>query len=542
MRKATTALILAFGILLALANVVLGPLNQDEGVYLSAARCVAHGLTPYRDFLFLQAPAMPCVYGALHRLWDLPGTPLGPILLARLLTALLGLGAAAFAALAAARWAPAGRRRATALAVWLLTACAPAHSYFSSIPKTYALAALFLATAFLCLTAADRVRGAAFGGGVALGLAAATRHSLALAAPAVCLALWLAEPRGRRRAGFRTAFFCGLGVLFAVIPAFGLMLGTGGGRFTLAYHSARAIPGLGQWLALRAGFLSRTAQAYPLLWCLVALLFLRACRPGLRRPAQDGPRTMEPPKACAPGAEASATPVLVAAWATALAITAAHFLAPFPYDDYQTPVMPILAAAVAATLARGLPRKLSLPSLLLPGLLVSLVLAASSPLLMDWVVVRKDRLWFDQKRVPDTLALRAAGRRLRALSDAAGGNRNLLTQDAYLAVEAGLPVPRGLEMGPFSFFPHLSNEDAKRYRVHNESTLRRMMRSPYAPAVAATSGYAFAIDCPSTDRVPEETRQRLLDELSECYEPVETIPDFGQSHTALTLWRRKEAE
>ena len=74
MKKALPAAILAFGVLLALANVVLGPLNQDEGVYLSAARCVAHGLSPYRDFLFLQAPAMPCVYGLLDRLWDLPGT------------------------------------------------------------------------------------------------------------------------------------------------------------------------------------------------------------------------------------------------------------------------------------------------------------------------------------------------------------------------------------------------------------------------------------------------------------------------------------
>ena len=525
MKKALPAAILAFGVLLALANVVLGPLNQDEGVYLSAARCVAHGLAPYRDFLFLQAPAMPCVYGVLDRLWDLPGTPLGPLLMARLLTALFGLGAAAFAALAAARWAPAERRRETALVVWLLTACAPVHSYFSSIPKTYALAALFLAAAFLCLSAAGRVRSAAFGAGVALGLAAATRHSLALAAPAVCLSLWLAEPRGRRLAGFRTAFFCGLGVLFAVIPAFGMMLGTEGGRFTLAYHSARAIPGLGQWLALRAGFLSRTAQAYPLLGCLVALMVFR---PGSRRPAP---------------------PPLVAAWATALAISTAHFLAPFPYDDYQTPVMPILAAAAAATLARRLSpseepeakESESRNTLLLPAFLVALVLAAASPLLMDWVVVRKDRLWFDMKRVPDTLALRAAGRRVRAIADETGGTPYIATQDAYLAVEAGLPLPRGLEMGPFSFFPDLSDAEAKRFRVYNEATFLRMVGSPYRPAVAATTGYTAAIACPSAERVPEETRERLLDAIATYYEPVETISDFGQSHTPLTLWKRRGA-
>ena len=97
-------------------------------------------------------------------------------------------------------------------------------------------------------------------------------------------------------------------------------------------------------------------------------------------------------------------------------------------------------------------------------------------------------------------------------------------------------------MGPFSFFPDLSDDDAKRYRVHNETTLRRMMRNTFAPSVAATSGYAFAIACPSTDRVPEETRERLLDFLADFYEPVETLPDFGQSHTDLTLWCRKVVE
>ena len=516
MRKATTALILGFGVLLALANVVLGPLNQDEGVYLAAARCVAHGLAPYRDFLFLQAPGLPVFYGLLSRLWDTPGSLLGPLLSARLLTAVLGLAAAGLAGLAAARWAPAGRRRDAALLAWLLTACAPVHSYYASIPKTYSLASLFLAGGVLLLTRAGKVRSASFGAGVAIGLAAATRHSLALAAPAACLSLWLAAPRGHRREGFRTAFFCGLGVLFALVPAFGALFLTPGGRFTLAYHSARAVPGAAQWLALRAGFVSRSAQAYPLLWLLAALLAV-----GIpRRAARDA---------------APAEPSLVAAWTAAAAITAAHFLAPFPYDDYQTPVMPVLAAAAAASLAR---RSAPSPARLRALALAALVLAAASPLLLDWVVIRKDRLWFEMKRVPDTLVLRDVGRRVRALSDAAGGNRNLLTQDAYLAVEAGLPLPRGLEMGPFSFFPHLGDADAKRFRVHNGNTLLRMVHSPFAPALAATSGYAFAIDSPSADRVPEDIRSRILAEIAEAYEPVETIPDFGQSHTTLTLWRR----
>ena len=169
-----------------------------------------------------------------------------------------------------------------------------------------------------------------------------------------------------------------------------------------------------------------------------------------------------------------------------------------------------------------------------------MLLALGSPLLMDWMVVRKDRLWIETKPKPDVLVLRDVGRRIRALADASGDDTPyLLTQDAYLAVESGLPLPRGLEMGPFSYFPHLSNEDAKRHRVHNEATVLRMIRSPYAPVLAATSGYAFAIDCPTAGRVPEAERRRLLDEIAFFYEPVGTVPDFGQAHTELTLWRRK---
>lgn len=168
------------------------------------------------------------------------------------------------------------------------------------------------------------------------------------------------------------------------------------------------------------------------------------------------------------------------------------------------------------------------------------LLALGSPLLMDWMVIRKDRFWIETKPRPDALVLRDVGRRIRALADASGDDTPyLLTQDAYLAVEAGLPLPRGLEMGPFSYFPHLSNEDAKRYRVHNEATLFRMIRSPYAPALVATSGYSFAIDCPSTERVPDADRQRILDEIAFFYEPVESVPNFGQAHTELTIWKRK---
>ena len=536
---------LLFGIGLAAANAVLGPLNQDEGLYLQCSRCVAHGLEPYRDFFFPQAPALLYFYALFQRVWFHPGSALGVLLSARLLTALLGLAASALAALAAfriVRDSPSDDNasnlraaRLAALVTWLCTACSPAHSYFSTIVKTYALTDFFLALGMLLLVLMQRRNGPlgrspfAFDAGIFLGLAAVTRLSFAFVLPPTCLCLWLAAPKDRRRAGFRDAVFVAIGALLVIGVSLGrsLVLCPENLRAGLSVHGARDIAGLFSWLSLRAGFLSRTFQAYPLLWCLAVLAI-----PFARRASFAGRE------------------VVWAMGTSVLAVTLLHFLTPFPYDDYQTPIMPIFAIVVSALLARSLSQSSTQkPSsfLLRPSyflLLLSGILALSSPLLMDWVVLRQDRFWFEMKRRPDVLILRDAGRRVRALADALPeedpARSYLLTQDAYLAAESGLAVPRGLELGPFTLCPDLPDDEARRLRALNPERARALLAGRYP--LAATSGYTFAIAYPDGSRVDETLRQSLLDEIPLRYEPVETIPDFGQAHTPLTIWRRRDPQ
>ena len=131
--------------------------------------------------------------------------------------------------------------------------------------------------------------------------------------------------------------------------------------------------------------------------------------------------------------------------------------------------------------------------------------------------------------------MRETGREIAALADAKG---ELLTQDAYLAVETGLSLPRGLEMGPFSYFPELNVEEAASNHVVNTETLLSLLKSSPA-AVCAFSGYSWSIRSPVTDPVPDDERQVFLNAIRERYELVKTVPDFGQNQTPLQIYRRR---
>ena len=129
------------------ASVWFGNLNQDEGWYLYAARAVADGRLPYRDFFFTQGPVMPYLYGVFAPFWSPHG-----VLGGRIFTAVLGLLSGVLAAGLARRAVPSPRAAEAGLIAFALTACNLYHVYFTTIPKTYALASCLLLGGFLVLT------------------------------------------------------------------------------------------------------------------------------------------------------------------------------------------------------------------------------------------------------------------------------------------------------------------------------------------------------------------------------------------------------
>lgn len=524
---------LAVCLALTCANLYFGDLNQDEGWYLYAARLVHEGKAPYRDFAFTQGPAMAYVYSLAHPVVEAFGVAGG-----RLVTALLGLSAALCAAWLASGMAAPGRKKTAALLAFILAAVNVYQSYFCTIVKTYSLCALLIVLGFLCLAGVRRRYGAlyAMASGMFLVLAAGTRISAGIILPIAFLFLVF----GRKSSGLAWFWFglgaglttCAVFIPFLVAARENLIFGV------VQYHAGRTVSGVAAQAVYKAGFVSRVVQGYSVAIGLFAALMLarifRAREVG--GGAGQGVANMTAP---APStSEMPAKMMLGMVWSSVAAVSLVHISAPFPYDDYQAAIFPLFTAALACGLAR-IPRSEKAVSwLLVTVFLLSGLSAFSSPINQSWVVSQRDRIWWRLKTESSLERLRKAGARVRALS---GPDRLLLTQDTYLAVESGLNVPHGLEMGPFSYYPELDDVTALRRHVLNTKMLRKLLETSDA-SVAAFSGYGLAIKSPGVVEIPPCESAGLWKIVNGRYrvEPPE-IPFFGQDLTTLRIMVRTSA-
>ncbi len=502
-------------LLLYACNLVLGELNQDEGWYLYAARLVAEGRLPYLDFAHTQPPALSFTYALAWPLvaqWGVLG--------GRLFTAMLGLAGALLAAVAASRMAPAGRRQTAALLAFALVALNAYHSYFTTIVKTYALCGLFVMAGFALLTVTGGRRGrlAAYLAGLALALGAATRISAGLMIPVVAVGLWCVR---RRRPGDWARLIVGAGAVGALLVLPFLWLAPENFLFgVLQYHTGRRADNWVTWLVYRAGFVSRLVQNY----FVMAGVGVSAALAWWVTRREVGSR----------GADEVAW-LRWTAWVGVGGVTLLHLTASVPYEDYQVILAPVAAMALAAGIVGVVPAGRMERWAVAVILLISIAAAFSSPVNQSWVVSGRDRIWWRLREKPHLQVLRETAARVRALS---GDGDLLLTQDTYLAVEAGLHVPRGLELGPFSYYPALDTPTARRLRVLNGELLEALLRSAPAP-VAAISGYGLAVASPAVTELPADTQHHLREVLAERYAPAGAVRPFGQGETTLDLLVRR---
>lgn len=494
----------AMGLAIALAalNLVHGNLNQDEGWYLYAAKMVQGGAVPYVDFVFTQGPLLPWVYAMFYPLVDLWGVAGG-----RLITTVFGLFAGLLAA--ATAWRVSKKNQGIAfVVVLLLVSCNVYQSYFTTVVKTYALCSFFLMAGFFAISFKSRT-GAWLAGGL-LALAAGTRLSAGIVLPIA--GVWLILQRDRR---FGWLWF-GIGGGLTLLAVFGPFLFSAFEQThfgLLGYHAGRDPGELGKQLVLKAGFVSRFVQAYFIFVILVLAMCCGWAKEGWRNPSA----------------------ILLGLCGAGISLV--HLFAAFPYDDYQAIAYPILAVAVVVFLVPKLTEKQIAPALSML-LLLSVAAAFSSPINQDWFVRGRDRIWWQFKERSDLQQLRAAAEYIRQNSPSGSV---LLTQDTYLAVESGRAVPPGMEMGPFCYYPNLSRTQAEKLNLLNQERLTETLEQSDAP-LAAFSGYGLAIESPAIARVSDADTLIFEQLLDRRYEATEEFEHFGQAHTLLSIFRKRDSE
>lgn len=552
-----TSVLLWAGVLLAAAvlyavNIWMGGLNQDEGWYLYGARLVSQGRLPYRDFAFTQGPVMPFVYSLAQPLVDRWG-----VLGGRVFTAVLGLMGILCSAMLAYRLSAPRRKSAvlnrqscTALLTVILVGLNAYQVYFSSVVKTYSLTSFLLVMGFLLLSYADGRMGWlwSFCSGMMFALAAGVRTSTGIVIPLVFLLLLGCYYYARKvriheydehdtkrenilpahiiapiqpfgRLSVAMAFAVGAGLTLCVVYMPFLFLAPEGLRFgLLEYHAGREVGGIMSVLMLKGGSVMRLLGAYFVAFSILVavslyILFHRD--------------TFYP----APVPKYMCVLVLVAG--SAAAVWLVQLLAPFPYDEYQVNIFPLFAVVLAAYLSW-----VSAPELLnicTAVFFLSVAAVVSSPVINNWLVRDIDRLWVRMREEPPIVVLQRVGRNVRELT---GGDEELLTQDTYIAVEAGLDVPHGLEMGPFSYVPGWSRGKAEACNVVNREMLVEIIERAEAP-VAAFSGYGLSVEAPAVVELPEIEQYFLHETLERRYRPFREIEHFGQADTTLKIYVRK---
>ena len=487
----------AMGVLGA-AAVWMGGLNQDEGWYLYAANLVAEGKMPYRDFFYTQGPMLPYVYSFFAWIWKGWG-----LLGARIFTLALGFAGLLFAVGLARRHVPAEKKGVVSLVVLLLLGCNLYHLYFLAIPKTYALAALFALVGFYLLSVAvARARGLAALAGLSLAFAAGTRISLG-ALLAVCGVWLLVSRQGKALLWFCVGGFMGLALVY--LPFLCDATARSGLIAAQQYHAGRG----GFDITWVVGSASRLVRWYLPVFVVLGLGV------GAWMAKDRGQRT-----------EGNGSPVVLLY--AFLAVFAVQMLAPFPYEDYQVPVMGLLAVYAAVLFVSGPSNSRTIAQSeqsnnLLLLLVLGLCFANSfgSPLLEKWSTNGQDRFWSLKKEKFELPQLRDVARRVEALDP---GGEELLTQDLYLAIETRRKVPAGLEMGPFAM---LSDEEWRKLLGHCSC------------GIAALSGYSFAIEPPVCQERSMDLQMEYWSILKRNYKLVEREDAFGQNATPLLILKRK---
>jgi hypothetical protein len=512
-------------ILLAVAGVafvLFGTLNHDEGWYLYAARLVFEGELPYRDFVFYQAPLLPYIYGIPQLVssgvetgrWTSFAISAGMCALAMRTAGQRGGAVAVGVFIAGILGSP--------LALWTLTST-----------RTEPLCALFLTTSVFFLTrpSAGRLDGelAVLAGA----LAAATRISMVPAA--LYILIWAL----RRFADSRTDAVRIAAPLVTVALVAGVVIFSGGfdrGWVNLVeiqsqryeqFRDVRPITAF-TWFWSRVDFLRRLGAEFgvvTVISCLSAIGFLVTW-------------------IVQPAARSASSRVSIGSSISLLALIALipNLVPRSAFTVYFVALLPlvlIVGGWGVAALSRSLQTLRIDPRAIVP---LSVLIMVGAVLIQTITFDRQSARWL-RSSPSDLELLRVAALEVEARIPE---EKELLTFDTYLAVEAHRYVPPGFEMSVFSWFPRRPAEDGQHLGLLTTDRLQGSFTDP-AVGGAALSDVSLGVLVAKSHAgfrpkhvLTERDLWKLLQPLQD-FQLAHQMKAFGQLHAPLYLLVRKES-
>ncbi|MFN7971139.1 MAG: hypothetical protein U0166_02115 [Acidobacteriota bacterium] len=215
-------------------------------------------------------------------------------------------------------------------------------------------------------------------------------------------------------------------------------------------------------------------------------------------------------------------------WALTAAIGAANFAANWVHAEYHTIQVPVLAAAIGATVPRILalsrdPRgRRALAALSVTG-------AFLQPLAFG-----RTEIWTRDARIASPYAHELVS----YLRDHAGAGEPVLATNPAFAIEAGRPLLRGSEGFPFTYTPAWSPEECRRRVSLDDQLLVEAFRDR-VPAVVALVRDQFRVGSPGFVVRPAGADQAVWDALDATYRLAARFPNPDATPNDILVYVRR---
>lgn len=501
-------LLAAFSIgyaLFSLAYCMAGPINHDEGWYLTAARLVGQGKILYRDFAFTQPPLLPYLYAIPLRIFD-GGMPLG-----RAITMAFSLACFLLTVSIARRLA--GTRAAVVAAG--LSGLAGYQIWQFSVVKALAVPTfLALGSVYFFVLDERKRRYAPYASVLLMILATATRITF-LPAAAVIGAYYLHEywKRSDRREAVKIAFF-GLAVTVALFAPFILMAPRQILFDVVLFHNinlSRAAPSaiLHRKLALCIEYF----KFFP----HVGLMLVPAAIYTVKDFKSREFLCLHNKK--------------LILFAVFLLVFLSQWLAGTAQKHYQSNVIPLLVILLASAEA-GLYEKAKWRRLMNCFVALCIVISLSHSQ-KGLAAASIDK---DGEAVLPIENLKEIGRFLREHTTPGA---TIFTQHAYVAVEARRNVTPGMEMSIFSYFPDWSTEKSLKYRVTNNELLFRAIMEAEPEAVVLSED-SFWLAQPHFRPLSKAERPTVTRWMQGKYYLARTFPSLHRKGQPFRVYLRNK--